>query len=566
MMKKTFTGVAIAAAAALALSGCGGSSKSPAKSTGGSTPSSPGKVLTAYNPQSYDNLKSGGKVTLPISEIPTQLNPFQGNSDLYTSEVAWFYTPNLSYGTPAGDINFNPDYLTSVKQTTVAGNTVVTYDINPKANWNDGTPIDANAFIDTWKANNGTNKAFLVASSDGYANMTSVKQGKDAKEAVVTYKGTYVWWKYMFGGLVSPHAATPTAFNKAYVSNPHSEWGAGPYVISKFDSKGGTITYTPNPKWWGKKPKLTSFTWTYLEPTAAINSFKNGQTDLVSASTADQLNQVKSMSNIDIRRGTSTSINLYTFNAKSPVLGDTATRKALMEGIDRSQLAKVEFQGLNYTEALPGSFDLYNFQKGFVDNFGKLVQFNADQAKKDLDAAGWKVGAGGVRSKGGKKLEMNIVWFGDNPTRKALASATAAMLKNIGVKLDLKNEPAANFQKVITDRSFDIMLSGFTSGSSNGMAYICQVYCSDSQLNLSASIPKSFDKTVQAVTELPTMDQQIQQGNKVEAQAMKTYGIMPIYNGPSIVVTKKGLANIGAAQFYGNYGYLGPPELIGWQK
>jgi peptide/nickel transport system substrate-binding protein len=337
-------------------------------------------------------------------------------------------------------------------------------------------------------------------------------------------------------------------------------------VVSKFDSKGGTITYKPNPKWWGKKPKLTSFTWTYMEPTAAINAFKNGQVDETSASTADQLNQVKSMKNIDIRRGTTTANSLLTFNAKSPVLSDVQTRKGIMEGIDRAQIAKVRFQGLGYSEPLPGSFDLFSFQKGYVDNFGQLVKFNASQAKKDLEAAGWKAGSDGMRTKNGKKLEMNFVWVGDNPTIKAVATATAAMLKNIGVKLDLKNQPTADFQKILTQRSFDIFFSGYQSGSSNGMAYICQVFCSDSQLNLSGTTPASFDKTVQAVSSLPTAQQQLEQGNKVEAQAMKYYGIMPIYNGVTIIVAKKGLANIGAAQFYGNYGYLGPPELIGWQK
>jgi peptide/nickel transport system substrate-binding protein len=574
MMKKALGGIAVAAAAAITLAACGGGGGSSnngsgsgggGNGNGGSTPSKPNKVLTAYNPQSYDNLKQGGKVTMPISEIPTQLNPFQGDSDLYTSEVNWFYTPNLEYSDPAGNITFNPDYLTSVKQTTVSGNTQVTYNINPKAVWNDGTPIDATAFIDTWKANNGKDKAYLPASTDGYQNMASVKAGTSSRQVVVTYDGTYVYWKYMFGGLINPKAASAQVFNKGFVNNPHSDWGAGPYVISKFDSKGGTITYKPNPKWWGKKPKLDSFTWVYMEPAASINAFKNGQVDAVSLSTANDLNQVKSMSGVDIRTGTQTANDLFTFNAKSPSLGDTNVRKGLMEGIDRSELAKIQFQGLGYTEPLPGSFDLFSFQKGYVDNFGNLVKFNAAQAKKDLEAGGYKF-ANGKMTKNGKQLSINIVWFGDNPTRKALATATAAMLKSVGVKLNLDNRPTSEFQKTITNRSFDIMLSGFISGSSNGMAYICQVYCSDSQLNLSGAIPKSFDPKVEAVNKLPTMEQQITEGNKVEAEAMKFYGIMPIYNGPIIVVAKKGLANIGSAQFYGNYGYLGPPELIGWQK
>ena len=51
---------------------------------------------------------------------------------------------------------YNPDYLTDVKQETVDGNTRITYTINPKATYNDGSPIDWRSFESTWKTSNGT--------------------------------------------------------------------------------------------------------------------------------------------------------------------------------------------------------------------------------------------------------------------------------------------------------------------------------------------------------------------------------------------------------------------------
>ncbi|MCX3058201.1 ABC transporter family substrate-binding protein [Streptomyces beihaiensis] len=558
--------MALAAAASLVLSGCSGGNtdNSGKKKTKGAT--SEAQVLTAYNPQPASNLKQGGKMTLPIVEIPDQLNGLQGNASLYTSKIDWFYQPQLSFNDPKGNITFNKDYLTDVKMTTVAGKTQVTYDINPKAKWNDGQEMDWTTFRDTWHALNGKDKDYVVGSSDGYSSIASVKKGKNAKEAIVTFDGPFVYWKSLFSNVINPHIATADAFNKAYVSKPHPEWGAGPYTISKFDAKGGTVSYKPNPKWWGAKPHLDEFTFVQMEESASINAFKNGQIDAVHPQDADQLNQVKSVKGIDVRRGTTTSNNLLVFNSTSPQLKDVAVRKALMEGIDRSQLAKITFQGLNYTEPLPGSFLLFPFQKGYQDNFGKLVKFNADQAKKDLDAAGWKVGSDGIRAKGGQKLELTFPTIGDRATTKARATALAQMMKNIGVKLTIDAHPSADFNKVFTKRAFDIFGMGFISSDPNGILYICQMYCSDSSLNVSRSVPKSMDKETKAVTDLPTLDKQIKAGNKVELQAMKTYGIMPTHNGPTIWVVKKGLANFGAAQFYGNYGTLGPPELIGWAK
>ncbi|MYV48163.1 ABC transporter family substrate-binding protein [Streptomyces sp. SID2888] len=558
--------MAFAAAASLVLCGCSGgdTGDSGQKKSKGATSES--EVLTSYNPQPASNLKQGGKLTLPIVEIPDQLNPQQGNASLYTSKIAWFYQPQLSFNDPKGNVTYNEDYLTDVKETTVDGKTQVTYDINPKAKWNDGQDIDWTSFRDTWHAQNGKDKAYDVGSTDGYSSITSVKKGKDAKQAIVTFDGPFVYWKSLFYELVNPHIAKAEAFNKAYVNNPHPEWGAGPYTISKFDAKGGTVTYKPNPKWWGAKPHLDELTFVQMEESAAVNAFKNGQVDAAEARDAEQVNQVKSVKGTELRRGTTTSNNLLVFNSTSPQLKDPAVRKALMEGIDRSQLAKIMFQGLDYTEPLPGSFSLYPFQNGYQDNFGKLVKFDAAAAKKDLDAAGWKVGSDGVRAKDGKKLELTYPTIGDRSTTKARATALAQMMKSIGVKLEIEAHPSADFNKVFTQRAFDIFGMGFISGDPNGMLFICQMYCSDSSLNVSRSVPKSMDKEVKAVTNLPTLDQQIDEGNKVELEAMKTYGIMPTHNGPTIWAVKKGLANYGSAQFYGNYGIQGPPELIGWQK
>ena len=274
-------------------------------------------------------------MTLPIVEIPDQLNGLQGDASLYSSRLDWFYTPNLSYNDPKGNVTFNKDFLTNVTQDTVDGNTQVTYDINPKAKWNDGTDFDWTVFRDTWKASNGKDKDYSVGSTDGYSSITSVKKGENADQAIVTFDGTYVWWKVLFPHVVHPKMAGAKAFNEAMVNDPHPEWGAGPFTIDKFDSKGGTVSFVPNPKWWGAKPKLDRVTYVQMEESASVNAFKNGQIDAVQVNQAEKLNQVKSMKGIDLRRGTNTSNTLLVFNSTSPVLKDVKVRKALMEGIDR---------------------------------------------------------------------------------------------------------------------------------------------------------------------------------------------------------------------------------------
>jgi peptide/nickel transport system substrate-binding protein len=103
--------------------------------------------------------------------------------------------------------------------------------------------------------------------------------------------------------------------------------------------------------------------------------------------------------------------------------------------------------------------------------------------------------------------------------------------------------------------------SGFYQNDPFGMAYICQVYCSDSQLNLSGTNDPAFDPQVKSVNTLPTAQEQFAKGADVESQAFKTYGIMPTLTLPAITAVKHGVANYGSGRFFTT-----TPENIGWQK
>lgn len=553
--------LATGAALSLTLVACGG----PGGNGGRGDTAKSLAERAEYNPQPYDNLKDGGTLTTNLPEISTQWNPFQGNTTGY-SQILWtWYNPVLTTSSADGKVAFNPDYLTDVKADTINGSTRITYTINPKATYNDGSPIDWTAFEATWKADNAQDKAYIVNSSDGYDRIASVTRGVDDRQAVVTFNGTYVWWQGLFGILLNPKALDPQAFNKGYIDNPHPEWGAGPYTVAKFDKGNGTVVFTRNPKWWGKKGKLDTRTFLAMDGTASINAFKNGQLDAADVGTKDRLAQVQGMSGIDLRKSISLQTDLFTLNSRSPILADPRVRKAVFEGIDRKQIADITFQGLDFTETLPGSLTLFSYQDGYQDNFSKAITFNVEKAKQDLQAAGWTAGPDGMRSKDGRALEFSYVNTGDDPVGKAVAGAVAAMLKNIGVKLDIRQVPSTELSSIFIGRKFDMFYSGFGQNDPFGMAYICQIYCSDSQLNLSGTNDPGFDPQVKAVSTLPTAQEQFARGAEVESQAFKTYGIMPTVILPAITAVKHGLANYGSP--YHNTGFFSTtPENIGWQK
>ncbi len=239
-------------------------------------------------------------------------------------------------------------------------------------------------------------------------------------------------------------------FNQGYVNTPHAEWGAGPYTIQKFDQQNGAIVFERNPKWWGKPGKLDTRTFLQMDSTAAINAFRNGQIDAVAVNGEGPAGPgQRAAGHRDPQGPDAADRLLHAQRRRAPSSSDPAVRKAIFEGIDRKQIAKFHFQGLNYTADPVASMNLLPFQKGYSDNFSKVVRFDPEQAKKDLDAAGWTVGADGIREKNGQPLQVSYVNTGDDAVGKAVAGGTAAMLKNIGVQMDIRQVPTS---RLLQDR------------------------------------------------------------------------------------------------------------------
>ena len=550
--------VAVVTATGLLLSGCTSDKKN---ANSGPVATVEIKPTGDYNPLERDQIKDGGELTLPILEVPEQSNSLHGNAIVDGTTLWRWYNPQMTLADGDGTWHPNPAYLTNVNAEEVDGKTVVTYDINPDPVFNDGTPIDWRVFETMWKFNNAENPDVVANSTDGYDQIESVTAGESDKQAVVTYKQAYPWWQALFDRVLHPSVADAQTFNEGYLKNPHPEWGAGPYKVDQFDYNSGTVSFVPNEKWWGEKPKLDKVTYRQMESQATINAYQAGEVDAVEITNKDHLAVAKTVKDTTLRGTLRPSNYLVTLNAKTPTLEDVKVREAVFTGINRETLAQVRFNGMDYTENLPGSFALFQNQKGYQDNFGGLVTYDQDKAKQLLDEAGWAESGDGIREKDGKKLVLRYVTFGDSQLTKSTAAAMQKMLKDIGVDLQVAERPSSDFSQVIAEREFDVLTSGFTSYDPYGVAYFKQVYASDSELNKSGTGTPEMDEKIAELQRLPTQEEQIERANELEKEALQQYGIMPYVNGPQLYATKNGLAN------YGSYAFaLVPKENIGWAK
>lgn len=565
---KAFAGVAVLA---LALAGCGSNTSSSTKSGNDSA-----KLTYSINEQAATNLKDGGTLNLSINEITPQLNQFQANMTTDTHTLWNWYNPLLIKFTPTGDMKLDKNYLESVNSELKDGKTVVTYKINDKAKFNDGTDLDWTAFQTTWQANSGKDSEYSANTIDGYDQIDSVKAGDNAKTVVVSFVGPYPWYSSLFNNVLNPAVNSADVFNNGYtggtLASAHPEWGAGPYALTGFDANAGVVTFERNPNWWGDKGKLDKITYTVrADVQAQVNAFKNGEADTVEANSSELLTQVTNVANTDIRRGTRAANSLLTMNSKSELLGDTAVRKAIATGMNRAQLQQVLFQGLDYSEALPGSMTLYAFQKGYQDNFSKVVP-NPDTAAagKDLEGAGYAKGSDGIYAKDGKALSLRLPLFSSSNTQKSMYQAFQTQMKAVGIDVQIIQKSSKDFSTTVKNKDFDLLFSVYVSTDPNGVAFFCQTFCSDSSLNKSGTGTAEMDNLIKGpggLTSLQTADEQENKANELEVQALQTFGLVPVYNGSEIFAVKKGLANVGAGVYATVRSQIGDfPENIGWQK
>ncbi|WP_460775175.1 ABC transporter family substrate-binding protein [Microbacterium sp. GXF7504] len=554
---------------ALALTACAGGGGDGGGGTNGG-----GEASTIegsdYNPQDRDALQQGGDVTFPISEITPQLNVNHADGTVDTARIWEWYNPQTILMTPDGEVYANPNYLSDWTTEEVDGKTVVTYTINPEATWNDGTPMTWESYDLTWKANRSYDEGYVPNTTDGYALIESVEQGEDERQAVVTFSQVYPWTDGLFWHILHPAVNSPEVFNDAYLGDPHPEWGAGPFTIDEFDANGGTVSFVPNDAWWGDEPLLETVTFRQLDDTAMLNAFRAGEIDYADNLTADNLAQVEGMDGIEVYRAQRTATNLLQLDAEKPQFADLAVREAVFKAIDRDQIKEVVWNGLDYTEEDAGSLLLFPFQDGYEDALSEAgYAYDVDEANSILDEAGWTLGDDGVREKDGVRLEGTLPVFGDDAIVEARARVVQAQLKEIGLAVEIDVRPSSDFSNDLTTKNWDLVMLGFSSSDPYGVAYMCQVYCSDSQLNLSGSGTAEIDERIaNEVAALPTAEEQTAAGLALEAEIIaETWGILPLYAGPWISVATEGLANLTPETYTGlDLFGLQPVENVGWMK
>lgn len=499
------------------------------------------------NPQDPATLKDGGNLRLALTDFPSNFNilHIDGNNAEVASMMKATMPRAFIIG-PDGSTTVDTNYFTSIELTSTSPQ-VVTYTINPKAVWSDGTPITWRDIDRQIHANSGKDKAFEIAAPNGCERVGSVRPGVDDRQAVVTFAQPYAEWRGMFAGngmlLPATMTATPEAFNKGQLDRPGPS--AGPFMVSSLDRTTQRIMLTRNPKWWGTPPRLDSITYLVLDDAARLPALQNNTIDATGVGTLDQLTIAARTKGISIRHAPAASWSHFTFNgAAGSILADKGLRLAVSKGIDRRTIAKVVQYGLTNNPEPLNNHVYVDGQEGYQDNSG-VVAYDPERAKHELDALGWKLN-GQFREKDGRQLVIRDLFYDAQGSRE-FAQIAQHSLAQIGVKLELQARSGSGFfTNYVNVGAFDIVQFGWV-GDAFPLSALTQIYQSDGESNFgkigSPAVDTAIERTLAELD--PAKARAL--ANEVDKLIWAEGFSLPLTQSPGDVAVRSTLANFGAA-------------------
>ena len=544
--RRTLLGAAAATTTVGLLAACGGSKKEDKVKAPGKDAKS--EELYNINSHPVSDLKQGGEVRIPLGSLGPDFNTYSTSGESYETQIAMssIRAAGLWNITHLGKYELNKDFALSFKPAEEGGKDVVYIELNPKAKFNDGTPIDYKALQSTWKIRKSSDGDYNIISSGIYEYIESVENNGDNFKVKVTMAKPYYPLNEMFDAIFHPGMEDPKVFNDGFVNNPHPEFGCGPFKLADkgWNSTENTFTVVPNEKWWGEKPVLDRIIFRTLEDSAERAAFKNGEIDVASARTSTAYAEVKNVANAELRKGQRLFSGGLNLNPKR--IEDAKVRKAIFIGTNREALAKIRYQGLPWEEQLPGSRLYLPFQEYYEDNFPKADGDAKAAAQKILEDAGYKKD-GEFYAKNGKQLSYKISIFGDDPVNNSMAQTFVQNMKELGINFSVNSRAASEFSKAIPARDYDTTFSGFGLTTADGTSATKQFYYSKDNDGIGS---EEIDKMIEQMLVIKDDKERNKKCNEIEKKHMDEISTVgTVFNGPDFMMCKKGLANYGPSLF-----------------
>ena len=324
---------------------------------------------------------------------------------------------------------------------------VVTYKINPKAIWYDGTPITWEDFFWQWKANNGTDKAYQISSANGYEDIESVQQGQGRSRG---HRHLQAQVRGLAGHLLSVlpglDQQEPEDLQRRLEGRSRSP-PPGRSGSTAIDHTSKTITLVRNEKWWGNRAKLDSHRLPGDRPRRADRRAGQRRDRRDGRRTRRQQVQ-RARQAIDDRRGPRRRRPEFPPPDDQRHRPDPAGRQSASgagdghrpDG-DRAGRCSARSASIRSRSTTTSSWPI---RPAIRTTPATSASTTRPRPRQLLDEAGWKL-EGNVRMKDGKPLEITCMIPAGVATSTQESELIQNMLAQVGVTLKINTVPTPDF-------------------------------------------------------------------------------------------------------------------------
>ena len=430
------------------------------------------------------SVKSGGNLTFALDETLAGFNINTSAADEFVLQEILDMVWPTSFITNQNLVpELNTQFLQSASSTgsgTASSPQVVTYKINPKAVWQDGTPIDAADFIYNYLAQSGNSKykdlgktAFDDASTTGYNQISSVVGSDPANGAAcasvnmggdlgtwpcgngdtvtVTFAKPFADWKSLFSNIVPEHIAVVAGWNTGF--NNWQKVLSGSWYEIKSYSANSDLVLQRNPKYWGTPGKLDTITFSFVsDDSQEVPALQNGEANLINPSSVS-LSIVQSAEQVTgITKDTIPGLEFehFDFNEANPYLAKLAVRQAIAYGTNRQEIIQRTVGEFSTGISPLGNRMLMPNQPGYVNNGGAYATVNTSKAENLLTSVFGAKGSDGYYHPtfgpdAGGDLTLQISSTTGNTLRSETEELFQQQMKTIGIKITIQNYDAGTF-------------------------------------------------------------------------------------------------------------------------
>ncbi len=376
------------------------------------------------------------------------------------------------------DSHFAIDWSKSIASAVVANADDTSFTVTLRSwHWSDGKPVTSADVLYSWTLIQALGPSFYAWDIGGVPQLIRSVTAPDARTVVFTLRQRVNpdWFEKLslddFYPLPRQEWARYSVSEQQSLQSEASFYGVvdGPFRLQSL-RLGRDATFVANDRYDGARPHVRRLVVDFLEGADPIERLEAGQIDVVNFpydlwTAADRLPGVKRVSLG--AQGNIYSIVLNFRNASSGFLRDLPVRQAIARAIDQQRLIDTVFHGQGQRqEGFVATGEAAEIPPELRGGGGPLP-FDSAAARALLDRDGYRVGAGGLRSKGGRALSFTLLVAADVPTAILMAQLIQSDLRAVGIDVSIKE---LEFNQLVarmlgTHDGWDAVLIAWGSGN-----------------------------------------------------------------------------------------------------